>query len=85
MAGYIGNSPTPVPLTSADLADSIITSAKIADGTIASADLATGVGGKVLQVVTATDTTQRIHNFSYICNRFIILYQLSITPSSSFK
>ena len=40
MAGYIGNSPTPVPLTSADLADSIITSAKIADGTIASADLA---------------------------------------------
>jgi hypothetical protein len=34
MAGYIGNSPTPVPLTSADLADSIITSAKIADGTI---------------------------------------------------
>jgi hypothetical protein len=39
MAGYIGNSPTPVPLTSADLADSIITSAKIVDGTITTADL----------------------------------------------
>jgi hypothetical protein len=39
MAGYIGNSPTPVPLTSADLADSIITSAKIADGTIVGADI----------------------------------------------
>jgi hypothetical protein len=38
MAGYIGNSPTPVPLTSADLADSIITSAKIVDGTIVNAD-----------------------------------------------
>ena len=39
MAGYIGNFPTPVPLTSADLADSIITSAKIADGTIVNADI----------------------------------------------
>ena len=43
MAGYLGNIPSAVPLTSADIADSIITSAKIADGTIALADLsATG-------------------------------------------
>jgi hypothetical protein len=39
MAGYIGNSPTPVPLTSADLADSIITSAKIVDGAIVGDDI----------------------------------------------
>lgn len=37
---FIGNKPTAVPLTSADITDNIITSAKIADGTIASADLA---------------------------------------------
>ena len=40
---YIGKAPSAVPITSADLADSIVTSAKIADGTIALADLsATG-------------------------------------------
>ena len=43
MSGYIGNAPSAVPLTSADIADGIITSAKITNGTIAIADLsATG-------------------------------------------
>ncbi len=37
--GYIGNRPTAVPLTSADIQDSIITSAKILDGTIVNADV----------------------------------------------
>jgi hypothetical protein len=82
MAGYIGNSPTPVPLTSADLADSIITSAKIADGTIASADLATGVGGKVLQVVTATDATQRTTTSATFVTGSNTL-SATITPSSA--
>jgi hypothetical protein len=36
---FIGNKPASVPLTSADIADSIITSAKIVDGTIALVDL----------------------------------------------
>jgi hypothetical protein len=40
---FIGNKPAQVPLTSADIADSIITSAKIVDGTIATADLNTGL------------------------------------------
>jgi hypothetical protein len=40
MAGYLGNIPSAVPLTSADIADGIITSAKIVDGTIANADIA---------------------------------------------
>ena len=37
---FIGNTPSAVPLTSADIADSIITSAKIVDATIANADIA---------------------------------------------
>jgi hypothetical protein len=36
---YTGNKPSAVPLTSADIADSIITSAKIVDGTIVNADI----------------------------------------------
>jgi len=37
---FIGNKPSAVPLTSADIADSIITSAKITDATIVNADIA---------------------------------------------
>jgi hypothetical protein len=36
---YIGKQPTPAPLTSSDITDSIITSAKISDGTVAQADI----------------------------------------------
>jgi len=36
---FIGNAPARVPLTSADITDSIITSAKIVDGTIVNADI----------------------------------------------
>jgi hypothetical protein len=36
---FIGNKPSAVPLTSADIADGIITSAKIVDGTIANTDI----------------------------------------------
>ena len=36
---FIGNKPSAVPLTSADIADGIITSAKIVDGTILNADI----------------------------------------------
>jgi hypothetical protein len=38
---FIGNKPAQVPLTSADIADSIITSAKIVDGTIVNSDIST--------------------------------------------
>jgi hypothetical protein len=37
--GYIGQTPTAVPLDGDDLADNIITSAKIADGAIVNADI----------------------------------------------
>ena len=82
MAGYIGNYPTAVPLTSADLNDGIITSAKIADGTISSADLASGVGGKILQVVTATDSTQRSSSSTTFVTGSNTL-TITITPSSA--
>lgn len=36
---FIGNKPSAIPLTSADITDGIITSAKIADGTIVNADI----------------------------------------------
>jgi hypothetical protein len=38
---FIGNKPSAVPLTSADIADGIITSAKIVDGTIVNSDIST--------------------------------------------
>jgi len=77
---FIGNKPTAVPLTSADLTDGIITSAKIADGTIASVDLASGVGGKVLQVVQGITTTQvSITSVTWTDSTLTA----SITPSSA--
>lgn len=53
---YIGAIPAQRALQTTDIEDSAITSAKIANGTIASVDLASGVGGKVLQVVSTTKT-----------------------------
>jgi hypothetical protein len=38
---FIGNKPSAVPLTSADITDGIITSAKIVDGTIVNSDIST--------------------------------------------
>ena len=54
----------------------------ILDGTISAGDLATGVGGKVLQVVTATDSTQRTTTSSSFVTASNTL-SVSITPSSS--
>jgi hypothetical protein len=53
---YTGNKPSAVPLTSADIADSIITSAKIVDGTIATADLNTGLTVNLGAGVVGTPT-----------------------------
>ena len=53
---YIGSRPADKALQTSDIEDSAVTSAKIADGTIASGDLASGVGGKILQVVSTTKT-----------------------------
>jgi len=52
---FIGNKPASVPLTSADIADSIITSAKIVDGTIVNADI-NASAGVVLTKLASTGT-----------------------------
>ena len=90
---FIGNKPSAVPLTSADIADSIITSAKIVDGTIVNADInasaaiastkLSGVGanaGEVIQVVSQFyDTQTSISNTSFVDTGL----SLSITPASA--
>jgi hypothetical protein len=89
---FIGNKPAQVPLTSADIADSIITSAKIVDGTIVNADINASAAivstklsgtGKVLQVVS-TNKTDTFASSS-IANTFVDVTGLSvsITPSSA--
>lgn len=89
---YIGKVPTSVPLTSSDITDGIITTAKIADDAVdenkldltANYDFTgtiTGAGGgKVLQVVQATDST----TFSSTSNSFVATGDtISITPAST--
>ncbi len=115
---FIGNKPSAVPLSSADIADGIITSAKIADGTIVNADInassaiavsklsATGTSlqvlrmnsgatalefatistgataGQVIQVVTATDSTERsTTSTSFVTGSNTL--SVAITPSSA--
>ena len=66
MSSYIGKVPTAVPLTSSDITDGIISVAKLTSTLDLSSNTVTlpsGVGGKVLQVVTqavtqTTGTTQ---------------------------
>jgi len=109
---FIGNKPSAVPLTSADIADSIITSAKIVDATIANADIAnstialaklsaTGTAsastflrgdnswasagaaaGQVIQVLGATDTTQRSTTSASFVTASNTL-SVTITPSAT--
>jgi hypothetical protein len=92
---FIGNKPSAVPLTSADITDGIITSAKIADAAIVGDDinstfnltgktvtLPSGVGGKVLQVITATDSTARTTTSATFVTASNTL-SVSITPSSA--
>jgi hypothetical protein len=86
---FIGNKPSAVPLTSADIADGIITSAKIVDGTIVNADInasaaiaGTKLGaGAVLQVVSATKTDTASVASSTFAD--ITGLSVSITPSSA--
>jgi hypothetical protein len=120
---FIGNKPSAVPLTSADIADGIITSAKIVDATITNSDVASsiitgqtaetsiaggdsvliyddsasalrkmtrtnfvsGIGataGQVIQVVTATDSTERNSTSTSFVTASNTL-SVTITPSSA--
>jgi hypothetical protein len=55
---FIGNKPSAVPLTSADIADGIITSAKIVDATIANADIANSTIDLTAKVTGTLPTTK---------------------------
>ena len=62
-------------------ADGTVTTAKIQDGAVTSAKLASGVGGKVLQVVSATKTDTATNTSTTFSN--IADLSVSITPSST--
>ena len=89
---FIGNKPSAVPLTSADIADSIITSAKIVDGTIVNADINASAAivstklsgtGKVLQVVSTAKTDTFSATINSGVETAITGLSASITPSSA--
>ena len=89
---YIGQIPSAKLLTASDitdgvistakLADSSVTSAKITDGTIASGDLASGVGGKILQVVSLNNDQYATHSNTNVDAQATVLTQ-AITPSAT--
>ena len=79
---YIGYVPAAKPLTSADITDGIITNADIASGAAIAQSKIAGSFGKVLQVVTATDTTQRTTTSSSFVTASNTL-SVTLTPSST--
>jgi len=62
--------------------DNTVSTAKIVDGAITSGKLASGVGGKILQVVSATDSTARTTTSTSFVTASNTL-SVSITPSSA--
>ena len=74
--------PSDGTVTTAKLGDSAVTTAKIDDGAITSAKLASGVGGKILQVVSATDGAARSTTSTSFVTASNTL-SVSITPSSA--
>jgi len=78
---YIGKSPAVAALTASDITDGIISTAKIADDAVTAAK-ASFAPGKVLQVVTATDSTIRSSTSSSFVTASNTL-SLNITPSST--
>ena len=67
---FIGNKPSAVPLTSADIADGIITSAKIVDGTIVNADI---------NASAAIDSTK----LTGLSSDFVLLATTDVTSSTA--
>ena len=84
---FIGNIPTAIPLTGADIEDGTIGVADLSstlDFSSKTITLPSGVGGKVLQVVTATDTNQyAVSVTGNFGNEQPVSTAFSITPSST--
>jgi len=79
---FIGNAPARVPLTSADITDGIITNADIASGAAIAQSKIAGSFGKVLQVVTATDSTARTTTSTSFVTASNTL-SVTLTPAST--
>jgi hypothetical protein len=85
---FIGNKPSAVPLTSADIADGIITSAKIVDGTIANADINSSAAislSKLSTTGTADATTFLRGDGAYtaVSSDYVLLATTNITSSTA--
>ena len=80
MAGYLGNIPTAVPLSSADLADGIITTAKIADGNITSTKILDGtIVNADINASAGIDATK----LSGVTSDFVLLATTTASSSAS--
>jgi len=88
MAGYLGNIPSAVPLTSADIADGIITSAKIVDGTIVNADInaSSAIALSKLSTTGTADATTFLRGdgaYTAVSSDFVRLSTSTITANTA--
>jgi hypothetical protein len=88
MAGYLGNIPSAVPLTSADIADGIITSAKIADGTIVNADInaSSAIALSKLSTTGTADATTFLRGdgaYTAVSSDYVLLASTNASSSAS--
>jgi hypothetical protein len=84
---FIGNKPAQVPLTSADITDSIITSAKITDATIVNGDIANSTISLAKLSATGTkDSTTFLrgdNSFAAVSSDYVLLATTDITSSTA--
>jgi hypothetical protein len=85
---FIGNKPAQVPLTSADITDSIITSAKIVDGTIANADInsSAAIALSKLSTTGTADSTTYLRGdgaWSAVSSDYVLLATTDASSSTS--
>jgi hypothetical protein len=85
---FIGNKPSAVPLTSADIADGIITSAKIVDGTIVNADInaSSAIALSKLSTTGTADATTFLRGdgaYTAVSSDYVLLATTNITSSTA--
>jgi hypothetical protein len=84
---FIGNKPSAVPLTSADIADGIITSAKITDATIVNGDIANStIALSKLSTTGTADATTFLRGdgaYTAVSSDYVLLGTSTITSNVS--